>query len=157
MEELVHLLKRSDLFCDLTDEEIGRLISIGHWEVYNAHQTIIHEGAPPDSLYIIQKGMVEVVVPHGVVPDVAGPLKATPVVRLGEGQIFGEMGLVDRGARSATVRALVDGTTVFVLPQDAFYDLCEKSHSIGYAVMRNIARDLSIKLRHRNLRLMAGW
>lgn len=157
MEELAPLLKRSDLFCDLPDEDIQRLVTIGHWETYNAGETIIREGDPSDALYIIQKGMVEVVVPRGAVPDIPGPLEPQPVVRLGEGQMFGEMGLVDRGRRSATVRALTDGTTVFVLPREAFMNLCESCHSIGYVVMRNIARDLSFKLRHRNLRLLAGW
>lgn len=157
MEELARLLKRSDLFCDLSDEDIGRLVAIGHWETYNAGETIIREGDPSDALYIVQKGMVEVVVPGGVVPDIPGPPEPQPVVRLGEGQMFGEMGLVDQGRRSATVRALTDGTTVFVLPREAFMNFCESSHSIGYIVMRNIARDLSFKLRHRNLRLLAGW
>jgi len=157
MEELTELLKRSDLFCGLAEEDIRQLVAIGRWATYNADETIIHEGDPSDSLYIVQRGMVEVVVPHGAVPDVPGPPEATPVVRLGEGQMFGEMGLVDRGARSATIRALVDGTTVFIIPQDAFYALCDQNHSIGYTVMRNIARDLSFKLRHRNLRLVAGW
>lgn len=157
MEELASLLKRSDLFCDLTDEAIGHLIAIGRWETYNAGETIIREGDPADNLYIVQKGMVEVVVPRGTVPDIPGPPEPQPVVRLGEGQMFGEMGLVDQGRRSATVRALVDGTTVFVLPREAFLNLCESSHFIGYIVMRNIARDLSFKLRHRNLRMAAGW
>ncbi len=157
MEELTELLKRSDLFCGLAEEDLQRLIAIGHWATYNADETIIREGDPSDELYIIQKGMVEVVVPHGTIPDIPGPPEATPVVRLGEGQIFGEMGLVDRGARSATVRAMVDGTTIFILPRDAFYRLCDQNHTIGYTVMRNIARDLSFKLRHRNLRVVAGW
>jgi CRP-like cAMP-binding protein len=157
MEELTQLLKRSDLFCGLAEEDIRELVAIGRWATYNADEVIIREGDPSDELYIIQKGMVEVVVPHGTVPDIPGPPEATPVVRLGEGQMFGEMGLVDRGARSATIRALVDGTTVFILPRDAFCALCDQNHSIGYTVMRNIARDLSVKLRHRNLRLVAGW
>ncbi len=157
MQEFTSLLKRSDLFCDLTEEDIGRLIAIGRWETYNAGEIIIREGDPSDALYIVQKGMVEVVVPHGAVPDIPGPPEATPVVRLGEGQMFGEMGLVDQGRRSATVRAVVDGTIVFVLPREAFCDLCDRNHAIGYTVMRNIARDLSFKLRHRNLRMAAGW
>lgn len=157
MEELTRLLKRSDLFCDLADEDIQRLTAIGHWATYNAGETIIREGDPSEELYLIQKGMVEVVVPRGTVPDIPGPPEPQTVVRLGEGQMFGEMGLVDQGRRSATVRALVDGTTVFVIPREAFLNLCESCHSIGYIVMRNIARDLSFKLRHRNLRLVAGW
>lgn len=157
MEELTQLLKRSDLFCDLPDEDIGRLVAIGHWETYNAGETIIREGDPSDALYIVQKGMVEVVAPRGAVPDIPGPPEPQPIVRLGEGQIFGEMELVDQGRRSATVRALMDGTVVFVLPREAFMNLCDSHHSIGYIVMRNIARNLSFKLRHRNLRLVAGW
>ncbi|RME33253.1 MAG: cyclic nucleotide-binding domain-containing protein [Thermoflexia bacterium] len=157
MEELTRLLKGSDLFCDLADEDIQRLAAIGHWATYNAGETIIQEGDPSEELYLIEKGMVEVVVPRGTVPDIPGPPEPQTVVRLGEGQMFGEMGLVDQGRRSATVRALVDGTTVFVIPREAFLNLCESCHSIGYIVMRNIARDLSFKLRHRNLRLVAGW
>lgn len=157
MEDLTELFKQSDLFCGLTEGDILQLISVGHRQTYNAGETIIREGEPSEELYIIQKGMVEVVVPHGAVPDVPGPPEPTPVVRLGKGQIFGEMGLVDQGRRSATIRAVTDETTVFVLPRDAFYALCEQNHSIGYIVMRNIARDLSFKLRHRNLRLVAEW
>jgi len=133
------------------------MVAIGRWATYNAGETIVREGDPSDELYIIQKGMVEVIVPYGAIADIPGPPELTPVVQLGEGQIFGEIGLIDRGARSATVRALVDGTTVFVLPREAFYNLCDQNHSIGYIVMRNLARDLSFKLRHRNLLLEAGW
>ncbi len=157
MEELTALLKRSDLFCGLTEDDLRRMVAIGRWATYNAGETIVREGDPSDELYIIQKGMVEVIVPYGAIADIPGPPELTPVVQLGEGQIFGEIGLIDRGARSATVRALVDGTTVFVLPREAFYNLCDQNHSIGYIVMRNLARDLSFKLRHRNLLLEAGW
>ncbi len=157
MEELTALLRRSDLFCGLAEDDLRQLIAIGHWATYNAGETIIREGDPSEELYVIQKGLVEVVVPYGAIADIPGPPEPTPVVQLGEGQVFGEMGLVDRGSRSATVRALMDGTTVFVLPREAFYNLCEQNHSIGYIVMRNLARDLSFKLRHRNLLLEAGW
>ncbi len=157
MEELTAPLRRSDLFCGLAEDDLRQLIAIGHWATYNAGETIIREGDPSEELYVIQKGLVEVVVPYGAIADIPGPPEPTPVVQLGEGQVFGEMGLVDRGSRSATVRALMDGTTVFVLPREAFYNLCEQNHSIGYIVMRNLARDLSFKLRHRNLLLEAGW
>ena len=58
---------------------------------------------------------------------------------------------MDRGTRSATVRCVQDGTTLFSIPRETFYGLCETDHQIGYIVMRNIARDLSFKLRIRNL------
>jgi CRP-like cAMP-binding protein len=67
------------------------------------------------------------------------------------------MALIDRGERSATIRALEDGTELFVIPREDFWTLCDADHHIGYIVMRNIAFDLSFKLRHRNLRqFMSG-
>jgi CRP-like cAMP-binding protein len=101
--------------------------------------------------------MVEVEVSSGTIPDVPGPPQLTSLARLGQGQIFGEMALVDRGARSATVHCVEDGTVLYVIPRQAFWALCDGNHHIGYVVMRNIAADLSFKLRHRNLQVrLAG-
>jgi len=144
-----------DLFAGLPEEKIERIRATGRLVSFDAGQVILREGEPSNDLYVIQQGMVEILVSASAIPDVPGPPKTTPVVALGRGQVFGEMALVDQGARSATVRCAQDGTTLFVLPRDAFWRLCEEDTAIGYVVMRNIARDLSFKLRHRNLRLMA--
>jgi CRP-like cAMP-binding protein len=61
------------------------------------------------------------------------------------------MSLVDRGPRSATVRALTDGAMLQALKRDAFLQLCQSNTHLGYLVMRNMAADLSFKLRHRML------
>ncbi len=73
------------------------------------------------------------------------------VVQLGDGQIVGEMALVDRGPRSATVRVVSDGAVLQVISAGDFLRLCDEDHQLGYLVMRNMAADLSFKLRHRNL------
>ncbi len=145
------LLQRSELFVELTPEQIERIVALGHEVVYNAGDVVIHEGEPSDDIYIICSGMVEVEVAKGTVPDVPGPPQLSSIVRLGQGQVFGEMALVDRGARSATVRCVADDTTLYVIQRQNFWDLCDGDHHIGYIVMRNIAFDLSFKLRHRNL------
>jgi CRP/FNR family cyclic AMP-dependent transcriptional regulator len=154
---VTELLRRSELFYELTPEQIERIIALGQEKVYNARDIIIEEGDPSDEIYIVCKGMVEVEVSQGVVPDVPGRLQVNPIVRLGRGQVFGEMGLIDRGARSATVRCADDDTTLFVIHRRDLLSLCEGEHDIGYLVMRNIAADLSFKLRHRNLQIgLAG-
>ena len=61
------------------------------------------------------------------------------------------MALVDHGPRSATVRALTDNTVVQIVNREDFVRLCDGNHHMGYVVMRNMAADLSFKLRHRNL------
>jgi len=157
MKEMADLLKQSELFASLPEEKIQQVLSIGRARTFNAGETIIAEGEPSGELYVVQEGMVEVLISGVTVPDIPGPPELTPVVQLGQGQVFGEMALVDRGARSATVRCVEDGTTLFVIPREAFWKLCETDHHIGYIVMRNIARDLSFKMRHRNLpRVLPG-
>ncbi len=145
------LLRHCELFSGLTPEQIERIAALCKKVIYDADDVIIHEGDPSDEMYIVRSGMVEVLVSRGAIPDVPGPPQLTPIVRLGHGQLCGEMALVDRGVRSATVRCLKDGSTLYIIPRQAFWDLCDGNHDIGYVVMRNIAADLSFKLRHRNL------
>ena len=155
---VTELLQRSELFAGLTPDQIERITALGQEIVYNANDVVIREGDPSSEIYVICNGMVEVEVSQGTVPDVPGAPQLSSIVRLGQGQVFGEMALVDRGARSATVLCVEDDTALYVIPQQDFWDLCDGDHHIGYIVMRNIAFDLSFKLRHRNLRvgLMGG-
>ncbi len=148
---VIELLRRCELFSGLTLEQIEQVAALIRKVVYDAGDIVIREGDPSDEMYVIHSGMVEVLVSAGRIPDVVGPPQLTSLVRLGAGQFFGEMALVDRGARSATVRCVQDGTALYLLPRQAFWALCDGNHHIGYVVMRNIAADLSFKLRHRNL------
>ena len=156
MADITTLLRKSEIFVGLPDAKLEQILTIGRERVCNADETIISEGEPSDEMYVVQEGMVEVLVASGPVPDVPSSAKMMAVVQLGRGQVFGEMALVDRGARSATVRSVVDGTRLFIIPREAFWELCDNDCHIGYVVMRNIARDLSFKLRHRNLPRVVG-
>jgi len=149
---VISLLQRSELFAGLQPEQIEQIAALSQDVVCQTGDIIIKENDPSDEMYVIRDGMVEVLVSHGVVTDVPGLPQLTPLVRLGQGQFFGEMALVDRGARSATVRCVQNDTVLTLIPRQAFWSLCESDHHIGYVVMRNIAADLSFKLRHRNLR-----
>lgn len=143
-KDLLNLLKAVDLFIGLTDEQLQRLIDISREVVYNAADVIFAQGDDGDRLFLIRQGQVEV-----LVGSEGG--KPRSQVYLGQGQLFGEMALIDYGKRSATVRAIHDGTVVDVIDRDAFTDLCNEDKAMGYTVMRNMAVDLSFKLRHRNL------
>ena len=145
------LLQHSELFLGLAPEQVERVAALGREVTYNAGDVIISEGAPTYELYIIEGGMVEVEVAKGAVQDVPGAPQLSSLVRLGQGQVFGEMALVDRGARSATVRCARDGTVLFVIPHQDFWALCEGDHHIGFIVMRNLAADMSLKLRYSNI------
>jgi len=142
----MELLGSVELFEGASQEELKMLASICRERTYPSGEVITGQGDTGDELFIVQGGFVEVI-RAGLSPE------ATPrtVVNLGEGQIFGEMALVDHGPRSATIRAASDPTTVLVIHREDFERACEQNHRLGYIVMRNIAADLSFKLRHRNL------
>jgi len=60
------------------------------------------------------------------------------------------MALIDETTRSATVIAAQENTKVYTIPRDEFTRLCTTQTDIGYLMMRNIAQDLSFKLRHQD-------
>lgn len=139
------LLRQVSIFSDLSEEQLARIASICREEAHQKGDVIVRQKEPSNDLYIIRDGNAEVALGA---PSGAGP---TPILHLGKGQIFGEMSLIDQGLRSATVQATVDGTVLYALSRDDFIKLCDQDTRIGYIVMRNLAADLSFKLRHYNL------
>ena len=76
--------------------------------------TIIHQGDPGDSLFIIQEGRCEVTVEES-------PGHSITIAFLGAGDFFGEMALVSEEPRTATVKALED-CKLLVLDRRTLYN-----------------------------------
>jgi len=140
---LIESLKKVQIFTGLSQEELGRIAALCQQRVHDKGTTILSEGETSRELFIVGQGMVEV--------SLGRAEYATPVMRLGMGQVVGEMSLVDRGARSATAKAVSDETVLYVIPHDAFLELCEADNHIGFIVMRNLAAEISLKLRYYNI------
>lgn len=134
-------MKRSELFRGLDDNQLQQLTTICIERTYNANETIFDEGDEGDGFYIVGSGQVSVQ-QH----DKKGVSHAA--VYLGEGQSFGEMALIDAAKRSAGIVAATDSTSLYYINTDDFIELCKSNTDIGYIMMRNIAQDLSFKLRH---------
>lgn len=143
MEDLLQILRRVELFRDLTEEQLIQISNISKREIYQKGDTICKQGEAGDKMYVVSSGQVEI-----LVRDSKG--KSYSALYLGVGQLVGEMALVDEGTRSASVIGVEDETIVFGIPNDRFTALCIADTEIGYIMMRNIAQDLSFKLRHRD-------
>jgi CRP/FNR family cyclic AMP-dependent transcriptional regulator len=143
--DLTHVLQSVDVFEGLSAQEIELVARICREQRFAKGQIITREGERGDEMYIITEGFVEVLL--GEKPSSS----ARVVVSLGSGQVLGEMALLDQGPRSASLKATSDPTVLQVIQREHFEQLCQENTHIGYIVMRNLAADLSFKLRHRNL------
>ncbi len=138
---IIDILRGVELFEGLSDEDLEQVVGLCQERHLSRGELLVKEGDLGEELFIITDGFVEVILetPRRV------------VVNLGTGQLTGEMALVDGGPRSASLRAISDPTIVQVINKSDFETLCDNNTRLGYVVYRNIAADLSFKLRHRNL------
>jgi CRP/FNR family cyclic AMP-dependent transcriptional regulator len=144
--EYRNILEAVELFDGASPEELESVAALCKEQTFTKGDIVTAQGESGDELFVVCDGFVEVL-RTGSTPEQA----PRSVVHLGAGQIFGEMALVDHGPRSATVKAASDTTKVLILRQDEFERLCDQNHHLGFVVMRNIAADLSFKLRHHHL------
>ncbi len=143
--DVYQLLEEVDLFAGLLEDELQLVAEICHERQFKGGELLAAEGQQGDRMYVITEGFVEVLLESP--PD----RQARVIINLGPGQLIGEMALLDQGPRSASIRAISDPTIVQAIERDDFEALCLENTHIGYIVMRNLAVDLSFKLRHRNL------
>ncbi|MBN1991922.1 MAG: cyclic nucleotide-binding domain-containing protein [Anaerolineae bacterium] len=88
---------------------------------YNPGATIVQQGDPAEHVYIIIKGNVDVIFQHASGQEVT-------IGHLSSGQYFGEMGLLEGGKRTASVRAAADTEVVAMqLDRDTLTDLMARS------------------------------
>lgn len=138
------ILRKVELFDGLLEHELNEVAAICHEKHLKQGEVIAVQGDPGNELFIVAEGFLEI-----LLADSQGE-SSKVLANLGAGQIIGEIAMLDHGPRSATVRA-IKPTIIQVIPREAFEELCQKNLHIGYVIMRNIATDLSFKLRHLNL------
>ena len=112
------LLKGIAIFELLHDDdriELGKVVDSVQLQ---AGTILFQAGEPGDSLFIVRKGSIEL-----FIKDTAGQ-KITLTVA-GEGQLFGELSLLDSGPRTATAIAL-DEAELLVLDRDDLLLLFQK-------------------------------
>ncbi len=99
--EKMSVLSGSPLFEMLSNQELEYVADLSRPRRFNAGQVVFEEGELGDSLFVIGSGEFEV-----VRKDASGESKVIAV--LTAPQFFGEMSLIDKEYRSATVRARTD-------------------------------------------------
>ncbi|MEK6324254.1 MAG: cyclic nucleotide-binding domain-containing protein [Acidobacteriota bacterium] len=136
--ERVEALKRLELFSKLTPEEHRELAERLKVAPFVRGEALTKQGAEAHWLYIIIEGKAEV--------QVAVDGKREKVASIGEGDFFGEMGMMTGEPRRATVAALTD-MLCYRLDKGAFQEIVRRRPEI--------AEDISHVLAHRSVELEA--
>jgi CRP/FNR family cyclic AMP-dependent transcriptional regulator len=121
------LLRGVRLFSEVDDGFLENLASEFMARTYAAGETLAEEGESGRTLIVIESGTVTVTV-HG-----------EEVGRLGPGDAFGEMSLIDRSARSATVKAETD-VHGYQLPVWSFRPLIESHPEVTWSLLEALAQ-----------------
>src|SRR2546423_11905996 len=124
-------LAKVDLCWQLSRKDLARLGRAAVARNYKKGETIVKEGEQAVAFFIVANGRVEVVQSTGS--------KTQRLAELGPGDCFGEMALLDGGARSATARALED-TQCPVLSRWGFVAGARASPHIAVALLPIISK-----------------
>jgi CRP-like cAMP-binding protein len=120
-------LKGVELFVGCSPEEIDRISSLTTQIDVDAGRVLCVEGKPGEEFFVIVEGEAEV--------TRGGEL----IARLGAGDFFGEMALLDGGARVATVTAATP-MRLLVLNRSEFRSLVEVSTMIDRRILEAIGK-----------------
>lgn len=143
------ILATTEIFDNLTDAQLTLVAALCTPVTYGRGHIVLSENEASDEMYVIGRGGVEVLVNPGAVGG-ADQQRLEPVVltELRQGQVVGEVALVDQGVRSATIRVSRDDTLLLRLRRDQLMRLGETYPVLGFKLMRNLAAELATKIRN---------
>jgi CRP/FNR family cyclic AMP-dependent transcriptional regulator len=129
--ERTQTLKAVPFFTQLNEHELEVVRSLASERTYAKTAVVLTEGEMGDSLYMIQSGKVKVVI---------GDEEGREIILkiLGPGDFFGEMSMIDKEPRSASVTT-IEPATFLVLSHASFERCVEQQPRIAKVVMQILA------------------
>lgn len=127
-------LRKSPLFEGLSDEELQKLMDMAEPVSLRAGDVLMRQGEMGDAAYVVIKGEFEIQKQSG-----------QSVIKIDvrdAGDVVGEMALLSRATRTATVVAKTDGETMRI-PPEAFEELLASSSTAAMAVLHWVMARLS--------------
>ncbi|MCX7834823.1 MAG: Crp/Fnr family transcriptional regulator [bacterium] len=127
----VDLLRQVPLFQGLSNSDLEKIAQLMVPKRFKKNNLIIFEEDLGQNLFIIEKGRVKV---SGISNEGGEAIFAI----LGEGDIFGELSIIDGLARSATVTSIED-VELWVLNRNSFLEILNKHSSIAIELLKELA------------------
>jgi CRP/FNR family transcriptional regulator, cyclic AMP receptor protein len=125
----VEVLQRVPLFADLNKREVGQIARLFKQRRFAEGETVAREGSGGAAFFLIDSGEAAV--------SVRGKQRRS----LGPGDYFGEIALIDEGARSATVTASSE-LVCWGLTYWDFRPLVQGNAALGWKLLQSLAKKL---------------
>ena len=122
-------LRRVPLFADLSKREAQQIARLFKERRFAEGETVVREGSDGAAFFVIDSGEASV--------SVGGKDRAA----LGPGDYFGEIALIDEGARMATITALSE-LVCYGLTYWDFRPLVQENGKIGWKLLQSLAKKL---------------
>jgi EAL domain-containing protein (putative c-di-GMP-specific phosphodiesterase class I) len=90
-------------------------------EIYNSGDIIFKEGDEGDGAYLIEEGLIEI--------SVMNNGQTLQVNKIGKGELFGEVALIDHQSRTATAKA-IENSVLIAIQRSLVNELLEKTDPI---------------------------
>lgn len=139
---IINLLRGLPIFEGLGDGELRKIARLFTQKLFRPGERVFSKGDSGKEAYIVMRGQIDIVLEEN----------SAPIASVTSGQIFGELAFLDGAARGAHALAS-QASILLVIQRTAFNDLVQREPHLGMVVMRNVAMDLSNKLRRANTAL----
>jgi CRP/FNR family cyclic AMP-dependent transcriptional regulator len=129
MAATVEQIQHVPLFADLDQRELQSLASSFKERIFDAGSTVVAEGSGGVGFFIIDQG------------DATVTSGGTELAKLGPGQYFGELALIDEGTRTATITADTE-LRCYGLTSWEFRPLVENNSHIAWKLLVSLSKQL---------------
>lgn len=137
---VINLLRGLPIFDGLGDGDLRKMARLFVQKLFRAGEKVFSKGDSGAEAYVVMRGQIEIYFED----------TAKPVAEVNAGQIFGELAFLDGTPRVATAMAN-QASILLVVQRTAFTELVHREPLLGMIVMRNIAMEISNKLRRSNV------
>ena len=136
--EQAELLRKVPMFSKLDVSKLKLLAFTSQLMTFEDGEVLFRVGAPADCAYVIMGGEVDVVAETD-----QGEIVATS---LGRNELCGEMGVLSKSARTATIRAR-GHVAALRISDDAFVRLLTENPSVAMDVMKQLSDKIAKSFR----------
>jgi len=142
----LEVLKRSELFRELNNEQLRVVEKMCTSQVFEAGTVICKQGRIEKEAYVIEEGLIAIILE-------VGPMAQRQVQAASNFEAFGWSAMIEPYTSTATAKA-IEATTVLAFSGRELCNLCLTHPEVGCKIGRAVARVVATRLRQAYIQLL---